>query len=937
VAEETTGGAQGVDVNTTMMVEYAEAPVVIGTKTPRFSWQVPLSGRSKRQSAYRILVATSEDLLEPGRADLWDSGKVDSPQSVNVPYAGEELRSNQDCCWKVQLWDESGGDVGLSQAEHFETALLEEADWKSHWIGLGDPDEPFSDPDTFQQDRVAPEVKAVEPDPRSPLLRREFAIDKPVRRARVFVCGLGLVELRLNGAKVGDDVLATPRTDFRKRALYSTYDVTSRLVTGENAVGLILGNGWFNGKKKYWGWQMQWYGSPRAIAQIEIEYEDGARERIASDETWRGAWSPITSSCIYDGEVYDARLEQEGWDRAGFDAGAWKQVNVVAAPGGRLVPVPHEQEKVTEIVRPVSVNEPQPGVFVYDLGRNMTGWVRLKITGGKDGETVRLRFAEAVHPDGTLNPASNNAARQEDNYIMKGAGEETYEPRFTYHGFQYVELTGYPGTPSLDTLEGRFVRVAVQQIGSFECATDFINNIHRCVLQSQLCNVQMGVPTDDTQRPERLGWGADAWATATEALYNFWMPRVYEKWITDFRDQQDDTGMVGMIAPQAGSEEDLVWSSAFLLVPWWQYLHCGDRRILEDNYPAMQRYIAYLQATGVKEVSTLPPDKLIEALLWRSGRDARFPAEEDRGHLQISQWGDHLATAEGSASRANLPLSIASAFYHLDVSTIARIAEVLGRAEDAAKYRELAGEIRKAFNARFYDACVGYYDTGVQSAQAWPLAFGLTTKDQHERVAGYFHNSIRQRQRRLTTGYAGTKFAIEALSACGHGDTVWWLANATDYPSWGYMLRGGKTTSAERWDGERGSLNHAPLGAAIDEWFYRGLAGIRPDETAPGFEGIIFEPYLPADLEWARASVRTVRGTVVSEWRRDGAWATLSIIVPANSSATVHIPSGAADGITEGDRPAGEAEGVKLLRSADQTTVFAVGSGTYRFTFPAPA
>jgi len=918
-----------------MLVEYAESPLVIGTRTPRFSWEVPLDGRGRRQSAYQMLVASSEELLEPGKANLWDSGKVESARSVNVPYDGKELGSNRDCFWKVRLWDEAGADIGFSESARFGTPLYDESDWEAKWIGMGDPDEPSCDPGAFQQERVPAHIQEIEPDPRAPLLRKTFEIDKPVRRARAFVCGLGLHELRVNGAKAGDDVLATPRTDFSRRTLYATYDITAAIQAGANAVGLILGNGWFNGQKKYWGWQMQWYASPRAIAQLEIEFEDGSRERIVTDDSWLGDWSPITFNCIYDGEDYDARLEQPGWDEPGFNAASWRPANVVGGPGGTLAPATHEQERVVETIRPVSLSEPEPGAYVFDMGRNITGWARLRVGGGESGAEIRLRFTEAVHDDGTINPASQNAARQADSYIVKGPGEETWEPRFTYHGFRYVEVTGYPGAPDVDAIEGRFARVAVERTGSFECASDAINNIHRCTLQSQLCNIQMGVPTDDTQRPERLGWGADAWGTAQEALYNLWMPRVYDKWVADFRDQQDESGMVGMIAPQAGAEEDLVWSAAFLLIPWWQYVHCGDRRILEENYEAFGRYMEFLGRTGTREVATAPPKDVIGSILWRCGKDSRYPAAEDRGHLQISQWGDHLATAEGSAGRANLPLSIATAFYYLDVTLMAKIASALDKPEDERRYLDLAEGIKHAFNDRFFDPNVGYYDTGVQSAQAWALAFGLVPEEHRERVLRYFVASVGGRQRRLTTGYVGTKFALQVLSMADRDDIVWRLANASDYPSWRFMLRNDRTTSCERWDGDGGSLNHAPLGAAIDEWFYAGLAGIRAEESAPGFERVVIKPHIPAGLEWARASLRTVRGTVASEWRRDGDTARLSVTIPANCSGTIFVPTDDAERITEGAVPVAESEGVSGVSVEDGRVVLEVGSGEYVFEFPA--
>jgi len=919
-----------------MWVEYASRPLAIVVRRPRFSWVVSLPGRHRSQSAYQVLVATKPDLLSPGLADLWDSGRVASSQSVNVEYAGVDLRSNMDCSWCVKVWDESGNDHGFCVPEYFGVGLLDPSDWQATWIGMGGVDDPVSDPDAFQQGRVTPEVQAFEPDSRAPLLRKEFTVSHPVRRARAYVCGLGLFELHLNGEKVGDDVLSTPRSDFRKRVFYATYEVTSSLIAGENAVGLLLGNGWFNGQKKYWGWQMQWFGSPRAIVQIEVEYQDGAMDRILSDASWQGDWSPITFNCFFDGETVDTRLEQPGWDRAGFAATGWQRVKRLPAPGGTLVPIMHELEKPVETLRPVSVREPEPGVYVYDLGKNITGWVRLVINGGKAGDTVTLRYGEAQHENGALNASSNNRALQRDQFILGGAGISVLEPRFTFHGFQFVEVSGYPGIPDLDSLTGVFICTAVAQTGQFECGNALINRIHACTLQSQRCNVQMGVPTDDTQRPERQGWGTDAWATAHEALYNLWMPQVYAKWIGDFRDQQDELGMVGMIAPQAGSEEDLVWSAAFVLMPWWTYLHCGDLRLLEENYPALQRYMAFLRRVGVRTISTQTSTAVIDSLLWRCGKDARFPAESERGHLQISQWGDHLSTAEGFVARTNLPLSVATAFYYLDVMVMSRIADALGKPSDAAEYRQLAGAIQSAYHERFFDPHVGYYDSGVQSAQAWPLAFGMVPEEHQGRVAAYFTRCVGEVQRHLTTGYVGTKFAIEALSMLGRDDLVWQLATATGYPSWGYMLRNNRTTSCERWDGDGGSLNHAPLGAAIDEWFYWGLAGIRADEGGPGFEHIVFKPYIPKTLPWARATLQTIRGEIVSDWRHDGRQVTWVITVPANCKATIHVPADDPGKVMENGQPLAHADGVAFLGVENGRCRFSIGSGAYQMAFPSP-
>ena len=933
-----------------MLVEYGKSPLAVGTRTPRFSWEVPLEGRNRKQTAYQILVATEKALLEPGKADLWDSGRVESSQSVNVEYAGSELRSNMDCYWAVQVWDEAGHANGFSPAEYFGTALFDDSDWQADWIGMGPSEEPEFDPYSLHQDdgsgglrltkddmsKMPSDLRDLEPDLRSPLLRKAFTLTKPVKRARAFICGLGLFELRINGAKVGDDVLATPRTDFGKRVFYFSYDVTSSLKVGENAVGVILGSGWFNAQKKYWHWQAPWFGSPRALVQVELEYEDGTIERVVSDESWQGAWSPISLSCIYDGEDYDARLEQDGWDSPGFDAATWRSVNRVSAPGGKLTAMDHEANKVMKRFSPVSVCEPEPGVFVYDMGTVMTGWTRLHVPQGVDGEVVTLRYAELQHANGMINPRTAGGARQADLYTMKGAANERYEPRFTYHGFRYVEVTGFPGTPTLETLEACFVHQGVKQAGSFECGHDLINKIHACTLQSQRCNLQMGVPTDDTQREERLGWCGDAWSYAEESFYNLDTARFWTKWIADFYDQQNEEhGAVGYITPLPGWGEDLVWSAAFVLIPWWHFQHYGDRRILEASYPYLKKYVAYLERTGKKALPDLTGRQPNDLLFPKCGWQDRYPSAEDHGYLQYSWFADHLATHEGGSGMGkDQPRSMATAFYHGDVIAMARIAETLGKDRDAATYRELAAKIKDAYNDTFFDAASGYYDVGCQSAQALALCFDLVPEEQRGRVQGYLNSSVNFRQRRITSGYAGTKWVVNAVGHSGRNDILWERATSTDYPSWGYMLHDNKTTITENWHGAA-SQCHTTLGAAIDEWFYWGLAGIRHDESAPGFERIIFKPYLPAELPWAKASLQTARGTIECGWEQDGRTATLNITVPANSTAAVHIPAPDPGAITEGGLPASEAEGVALLRTESGACVFGVGSGVFCFEFHA--
>jgi alpha-L-rhamnosidase len=934
---------------TRMLVEYAEAPVAIGTEKPRFSWEVPLEGRGKLQSAYQILVATDKALLEPGKANLWDSGKVDSSQSVNVEYAGTEVKSNIDCFWALQVWDEAGNPGGFTAAGHFCTALFSAADWKAKWIGMGPAEEPVLDPYSISQDDatsgglrlaeedmqlMAADLKAFEPEMRSPLMRKTFELTRPVKRARAFVCGLGLFELRLNGDKVGDEVLATPRTDFKKRAFYFTYDITDQLARGENAIGIILGGGWFNAQKKYWHWQAPWAGSPRALVQLEVEYEDGSTQMVASDDTWQGDWSPIGLSCIYDGEDYDARLEQDGWDAPCFDANQWQPVNRVSAPGGKLTAMDHEANKVMKRFSPVSVSEPEPGIFVFDMGTVMTGWAGLTIPEGREGETVTLRYAELQHDTGMIDPKTGGGARQADNYIMKGAASESYEPRFTFHGFRYVELTGFPGKPELDTLEACFVHNGVQQAGTFECGHDLINKIHACTLQSQRCNMQMGVPTDDTQREERLGWCGDAWSYAEESFYNLDSARFWTKWIADFYDQQDEeSGLIGYICPLPGWGEAMIWSAAFVFIPWWQYVHYGDRRILEASYPYLKKYLAYLEKTGKKELPDLSSKAPSDFLFPEVAIEDRYSTPENHGYLQHSWFADHLATHEGGSGMGkDQPRSMATAFYHSDAIIMARIAETLGHENDADEYRELAGKIKTAFNDRFFDAAAGYYDIGCQSAQALALSFDMVPEEHIGRLTSYLNSSVNFRQGKISSGYAGTKWVVNAIGKSGRNDILWNRAIATDYPSWGYMLHDNKTTITENWAGAA-SQCHTTLGAAIDEWFYWGLAGIQPDESAPGYKKIIIKPYLPAELPWAKASLKTARGTIVSDWKQENGKASLRIVIPANSTATVTLPVEEAGAITENGVAAAEAEGVSVLSSGSGEICLNVGSGEYTFEF----
>jgi len=908
-----------------LLVEYDPSPIAMDDSHPRFTWIMDLEGRGHSQTGYHILVASVMEKLDANIGDMWDSGMRNSDQSAQVTYDGLPLESNREYFWKVRIRDETGKMHPYGKTATFNTGLFNDEDWTADWIGRGDPDEVVSDIEAFVLGSVSEMVRNANTEPGSPLFRREFRIDKKIRRARIFIAGLGLYELRLNGKKVGQYVLAPSRTDFRQRILYDTYDVTSELNSGINAIGIMLGNGWFNGQKKYWGWQMQWYGSPRALLQLDIEYEDGSKSRIVTDNSWKSSWGPITFNCLFDGEQYDARLEQEGWDRSGFNDNSWVPVNLVPAPGGKLASSLHEPGLVTQIIKPISVYEPKPDTFVFDLGQNIAGWVKLKVD-GPEGTMIKLRFAEQIHPDGMIDPSSSRAARQEDHYILKGVGHEVYEPRFTYHGFQYIEVTGYPGKPGLETIEGQFAQTAIAPAGSFTCSNDLINLIHLCTVQSQRCNVQMGVPTDDTQRPERQGWGGDALMTAQEAMLNMNIQRVYSKWYRDFRDQQDQFGRIGFIVPRPGIKEDMVWSSAFVIMPWYQYVHYGDTAVLEENYDAILRYMNYLASQGRSDIK--PKEE---------GRNPMFPGlklePQLMGYLQQSQWGDHLSLAEGYFSRSGLPLSISTAIYYHDVQVMGKMARVLGKKEHGERFHLLEKQIKNSFNNKFLNREDGYYDDRSQAAQTWPLFFGMVPDVLEKSVMNTLvQDIVETRNGHPSTGYVGTKYLLDLLTLKDREDLVWNMALKTDFPSWGYSLRNGRTTITEKWT-DGGSQNHVVLGAAIDPWFYNVLAGIKPDERFPGFKKFIIKPYIPdSDLDWVNATVHTVHGTISSSWQKKSDGLNVEVEVPVNTTAIVHLPLSRSAVIIEGGEPVLRVKGIRLLESPPDVARFELGSGSYSFT-----
>ena len=881
-----------------LLVEYDPHPISVDTQTPRFTWKLAADERGQSQTAYRILVASDEATLAGDVGDVWDTGKVESARTTHVPFAGGALASDSDYCWKVCIWDGNDVPSAYSDTARFSTALLEPGDWSAQWIGRGPLNE--------SEIKLGP---ASYPDRSQPMLRKEFTAAKPVRRARAFICGVGFHELHLNGEKVGNHYLAPAKTDFRLQVLYETHDITNQIVEGDNAIGVMLGGGWYSTQKRHWGWRMKWYGHPRAICQMHVEYTDGSSDTFITDDSWKSSTGAILTNCIFDGEVYDARLEMPGWDVVGYDDSDWDGVNLVETPAPKIVPATLPPALAHETIRPVSIAEPQPGMYVFDMGENFTGWVRLRVEGPAGTEVV-MKFAEKIFPpdsglstDGMIDQWSMRNNRPEDRYILKGGGPETYEPRFTWHGAQYVEITGFPGVPTLDTIEGRFIHTACRRVGTFECDNDLVSQMHDCAVRSQRGNLQ-GLPIDCPQRSERLGWLGDAHVTAEEAMMNLDMATLYRKWLRDIKTHQREDGGISQISPRPGFELDTTWSAAYILIPWYMYLNYGDTGILEEHYESMKLYMSFLSTDG-------------------EGFIARPPSH-----------GDHLSVVRGF--QRGTPVSMSTAFYHYDALTVAKIAEVLGRSDDVTKYTKLAADIRDAFNERYFDEAAGSYDDGTQTANSTPLLLGMPPEGQEGAVlASLVSDVLDENDGHLTTGLIGTKYLVDALTAMGRHDIVWTLVNQTGFPSWSDLLKDGRTTFPENWNGE-GSINHIVMGS-VDAWFYKELAGIQIDEEHPAYEHVVIKPYIPDDLGRASASVDTIRGVVASAWRKDGDSLHLDVTIPANSRGTVHVPSSGGV-VTEGDDVVwdgerfGAAPGVLGAQRDGDSVVFEVASGAYSFS-----
>lgn len=898
-----------------LRVEYHDNPMGIDTARPRLSWIVTSGVRGARQTGYRIIAASSPDKLHQNQGDLWDSDRVNSDETVSIEYGGRALGSNEQVFWKVKVWDQDGSACAWSDKAHWSTGLLNQWDWQGTWIGLN-TDHFVGDP--YEDLHLPPAT----------YLRTEFQLEKQVVRATLFATARGLYQAHINGERVGEDVFTPGYTDYRKRILYQAYDVTDQLVEGANALGLTVADGWYAGyvmgayankRERVRGF----YGDHTSIrAHLEVEFADGERRVFASSpQGWTGATGPIREADIIMGETYDARLEMPGWDRAGFDDSNWSPVLRRADNYGELQAYPGQLARVVEKIPAVSVTPRPDGTHIYDFGKNFAGVVELTVS-GKRGDKVTLRFGEMLHPDGSLMTENLRGARATDTYVLSGNGQEVWSPQFTYHGFQYVEVSIAAAEPIQHSLLGLRINADTPETGSIKIRNDvdwggqrgLVTQLFENIKTTQFANF-IEIPTDCPQRDERAGWTGDAQAFARTASYVADVAAFYTKWLQDLDDAQIRTGAYPIFAPltvAVGREYAPGWSDAGIIVPYEVYTAYGDTRIIERMWQGMVKYMDFLEATA-------GPDHLLPG----------------------SGFGDWLTP--GTPTSKDL---IASAYYAFDAKLMAEMAAAIGKTDDAARYDTLFQSARDAFLREYVDdrGRIAAYssDDGesgeTQTAYALALYMDLVRGEQRQAAAGRLAALVEANEGLLDTGFLGVRPLLPMLSEFGYDDVAYRLLTNTRYPSWGYNVVNGATSIWERWDSytkENGfqttrmnSFSHYTYGS-VAEWMFEYMGGI--SATSPGFRTIRIRPSIHAPFEGVTTTFNSIRGTISTDWHMEGDDLLLRVVIPANTTATIRVPVRNGATVLESNTPAARAPGVSLVSRTESAVTYRVVSGHYAF------
>lgn len=1055
----------------TLTCEHLDAPQGIDIQTPRLSWVLQSEGRrpprGEKQTAYQVLVASSAENLRKEAGDLWDSGKVESAQSVLVSYAGIPLVSGQACFWKVRIWDQQGKASEWSTNSSWSMGILgKETDrdlqgWTAQWIGKDEPQGdlaftngtwiwfPGGTPQKsaplgkawfrrqfeLPRDRVVTSARLfvtadntwtaylngqnlgsgrsfkavaiydvaaalkgenntlaieventgegpnpaglicylrVEFDQGPPLeittdsdwlctveyfqgweassfdastwlkaleigpagmepwgridfpedrrlvaryIRKEFDAPKKIKRATAYYSGLGLSEVTFNGRRVDSDVLSPGLTEYDKRVFYVTRDVTGLIRRGPNAIGVILGNGRFYAPRSRVPTNTRSFGYPKLLMEVRLEFSDGSTQIVATDETWSlSVDGPVRFNNEYDGEEYDARKEMTGWDTAGFKNSSFVPARLVAAPGGKLRAQMIEPIREVQSLKPLSVKEPVPGTFIFDMGQNMVGWCELRVT-GPAGTVVQLRHAETLKEDGTLYLDNIRGAKVTDAYTLKGRGKEVWQPRFTYHGFRYVEITGFPGRPSLQSIEGKVVHDDIQSAGEFACSDPLVNRIYSNVLWGVSGNYR-SIPTDCPQRDERQGWLGDRTEECRGETYLFNVAALYAKWLRDIADGQRPNGSISDVNPTYWPmyNDNVTWPSSAAVIPGTLFQQYGDTNVLREAYPAAKKWILHMQSY------------ITDGLIRKDNYgDWCVPPEDPK-----------LIHSKDPARQTDRTL-LASAYLFYDARLLGDYARTLGYPEDAASFENLSDQLKTNLNSRMFDPEKGFYSNGSQTACVLPLAFDLAPRDQRDRVFARLVSKIANESHdHIGTGLIGAQWLMRTLTSNGRDDLAWTIASQKTYPSWGYMVEKGATTIWELWNGDTAdpamnSGNHVMLVGDLITWLHEDIAGIKPSPEQPGFARIIMAPHMPKGVDWARASHHSPYGKIVSDWRKNGERTTWKVTIPPNSEAILSIPARSPEGITESGSPVAQAKGLQLLEPRGDRQQIKAVSGNYEF------
>ncbi len=905
------GSLQAQKITTALLrCEMLIDPMGIDVTAPGLSWQISaVEHRNVVQTAYQVIVASSPEKLAVGNGDIWNSGKVATAQSIHVPYAGKPLTSGMACYWKVKVFTNKG-ETGWSKPAQWTMGLLHPADWKAKWIGY-DKASPWDSISQFS--RLSARY-----------FRKSFQSAAHIKRATVYIVGLGLYELYINGQKIGDQVLAPNPTDYRKTVLYNTHDVTAQMQKGENVVATVLGNGrFFTMRQEYKPKKINTFGYPKMLLQLVIEYKDGTRKIIVSDESWKlNVDGPIRTNNEYDGEEYDATKEFTGWNNTGFKEAGWLKPQLVKAPEGKVVAQMSNPMRVMQLLKPVSLKKLDNSRYILDMGQNFSGWIHMKVQ-GRRGEKVKLRFAESLQANGELYVANLRDAKVTDVYTLKGAGVESWQPSFVYHGFRYVEITGFPGIPGADAFEGKLVYDDLLNAGELTTSNETMNRIHRNAWWGIASNYK-GMPVDCPQRNERQPWLGDRATGALGESFLFDNAALYAKWLNDIQQSQTPEGAIPDVAPAFWNyySDNVTWPGVYILVADMLYRQYGDKQSIIKHYPSMKKWMGYMQQKYLKDF-ILTKDKY---------GDWCVPPES----LELIKSKDSTRTTRGDL--------IATAYYYKLLQHLQQFASLAGKERDITEYAALAGRIKEAFNNRFYNVKTKYYDNNTVTANLLPLYFGIAPDSAREAVFNNIYNKIKiENHMHISTGVIGTQWLMRGLSEFGRSDIAYTLASNTSYPSWGYMVANGATSIWELWNGntanpQMNSQNHVMLLGDLLTWYYEQVAGIRSDDSTVAFKKIIMKPETIDKLDSVNAWHSSPYGRISSSWKWSNARSRFNwyVGVPANSTALVYIPADTISDIRESGKPVSQSEDIRFLYRAGKYQVLEIGSGEYHFEAAAP-